>query len=221
VPRSPGRPWPATSARNAEAAEARRGTGQAPAVTVKQLRAIVAACPDTVAGRRDAALILIAFGIAARRSEAASLLVSDIVESTEGLTVTVRFGKTGAREVAIPRGTSAATCPVRAWQAWLAASEVVDGPAFRRVDRHGRILGALSAQAAGDIVTRAGERAGIDAHLTGHSLRAGLVTESRRAGHDAKTISATTGHSPNSRVLYGYMRTVDKWDDNALAGIGL
>jgi integrase len=206
--------------RLAEAGE-KRGRGKAPAMTVKDLRAITAACADTLAGLRDRALVLLAFAIAGRRSEVAALLVSDIEQVDEGLVVTIRSGKTGGRTVAVPYGSHENTCPVRAWRAWLAASGVTDGPALRRVDRHGRLLGGLTPQSVGTVITKVGERAGITVRLTGHSARAGLATEARRAGHDAKTISQQTGHAPNSRVLYDYMRTVDQWADNAVAGIGL
>lgn len=206
--------------RLAEAGET-RGRGEAPAMTVRDLRAMSAACPDGLSGVRDRAVILLAFSIAGRRSEVAALLVSDVVEVPEGLVVTVRTGKTGGRTVAVPYGSHEGTCPVRAWRAWLAASGITDGPALRRIDRHGRVLGGLSGQAVGTIITKAGERAGVAVRFTGHSARAGLATEARRAGHDVKTISAHTGHSPNSAVLYRYLRVVDQWADNAAAGIGL
>jgi hypothetical protein len=125
--------------RLAEAGE-KRGQGQAAAMSVRDVRAMCAACPDTLAGIRDRAVVLLAFSIAGRRSEAASLLVSDVVEAPEGLVVTVRTGKTGGRTVAVPYGSHEGTCPVRAWRAWLAESGSTDGPAFRRIDRHGRVL---------------------------------------------------------------------------------
>lgn len=206
--------------RLAEAGE-KRGRGKAPAMEIKHLRLISAACPETLTGIRDRAVVLIAFSIAGRRSEVAALLVSDVVEAAEGLVITIRSGKTGGRTVAVPYGSHESTCPVRAWRAWLDASGVTEGPAFRRIDRHGRILGVLAAQSVGTIITTAGERAGVTVRFTGHSARAGLATEARRAGHDAKTISQHTGHAPNSPVLYDYMRTVDQWADNAVAGIGL
>ena len=198
------------------------GRGRASAVTVQQLREITAACPPGLAGARDRALVLLGFTTAARRSELAGLLVSDVRDTDDGLVVTIRYGKTGAREVAVPFGSHPQTCPVRAWRDWLAATGTTTGPAFRRIDRHGRLLDAgLSPQAAGDVITRAGLRAGLPARLTGHSVRAGLATEARRAGHDAKTIAAQGGWKPNSAVLYDYMRIVDRWSDNAATGLGL
>lgn len=211
----------AVKRRLAEANE-KRGRGKARAVTVQDLRRICAALPDDLAGRRDRALILLALTIAGRRSEVASLLVSDIEEQPEGLTVTVRVGKTAesARTVAVPWGSHAGTCPVRAWRAWLEASGITEGPAFRRINRHGRMLDAgLSGEAVGDIIARRGRAVGLT--LTGHSLRAGLATEARRAGHDRKTIAQQGGWVPTSAVLDEYTQIVDRWSDNAVAGIGL
>ncbi|MEU6778576.1 tyrosine-type recombinase/integrase [Nonomuraea angiospora] len=199
----------------------RRGRGKAPAITVAQLRAICQACPDTLAGARDRAALLLGFALAARRSEIASLLVGDITEVEEGLVVRVRYGKRGAREVAVPYGSHPVTCPVRAWRAWLAASGIEEGPAFRWIDRHDNLRDSgLSGDAIGDLVTRAAKRAGLDGR-TAHGLRSGLATEARRAGHDAVSIAEQGGWSPTSRDLFGYMQIVDRWTDNAAAGIGL
>jgi integrase len=211
--------------KSAELREAPRGRGQAAPLLLADLRRISAACPDSLTGIRDRALLLLGFAIAGRRSEVAGLMVRDIADDPNGLVVDVRVSKTKPRVVAVPYGSNPLTCPVRAWRAWCEAAGLdgPDGPAFRRVDRHGRLLGGLSGAAAGDIVTRAGERAGVAVHLTGHSVRAGLATEARRAGKDRKAIAAVTGHVPNSAALDQYLRTVDRWsdEDNALIGIGL
>lgn len=197
------------------------GRGQAPALTIRDLRRLAEALPTTLAGIRDRALIVLGFGIAARRSEVASLLVTDIVPSDPGLLVTVRDGKMGGRQLAVLPGTDGMTCPVRTWRAWRHESGLTEGPAFRNIDRHGNLGAALTGASVGSIVTRAGVRAGLEIRLTGHSLRSGLATEARRAGHDAKTIAQQGGWKTNSATLYGYMQIVDKWTDNALAGIGL
>lgn len=47
----------------------KRGRGKAPAMEIKHLRAMSAACPETLTGIRDRAVVLIAFSIAGRRSE--------------------------------------------------------------------------------------------------------------------------------------------------------
>lgn len=197
-----------------------RGRGKAPAITIAQLRDISHACPDTLAGARDRALLLLGFGIAGRSAEVASLHVGDIIETPEGLIVTIRYGKTGGREVAVPYGTYLPTCPVRNWVIWKDVAQLTSGPALRHIDRHEYIRGGLTAQGIGAVVSRAAQRAGLEGR-TSHGLRSGLATEARRAGRDAVVIAAQGGWSPNSRELFGYMQIVDRWSDNAVAGIGL
>lgn len=197
------------------------GRGQAPALTVQAARRIVAAAPPTLAGRRDVALVLLAFAVAGRRSEVAHLLVSDIVEDDHGLYVNIRHSKTHARRPAVLYGQNEATCPVRAWKRWRDAAGLLTGPAFRRIDRHGNILGGMSGEAVAAVINRAGQRAGIELNYTGHSVRSGLATEARRAGHDVTTIAHQGGWDPNGAALHGYLQIVDQWTDNALAGIGL
>lgn len=197
------------------------GRGKAPALTVQRLSRIVEKLPDTPGGIRDRALILVGFGIAARRSELAHLEVSDITEDDEGLNVHVRYSKTKPRHPGVPYGARELTCPVTAWRNWLAVSGLTSGAAFRQVHRYGGIGERMSPKAVGEAITRAAELANLDKHYTGHSLRSGLATEARRAGRDAITIARQGGWEENSKSLYGYMQSVDKWTDNALKGIGL
>jgi integrase len=196
------------------------GRGKAPAAKVEHLRNIGAAAPDTLAGRRDRALALVGFRFASRSAELACLAMSDIEDvGAKGIVVNVPFGKTGGRRVPIPMAKDPAICPVVAWREWCDAANYTDGPAFAQIskadrlrrDQNGRPL-PLGPRGIREVIARAGKRAGVDVHLTGHSLRAGLATEARRAGHDNKTISDITGHTPTSAVLYGYFREVDEWN---------
>lgn len=199
----------------------KRGRGQAAPLLVERLRRIVAACPDSNAGVRDRALVTVAFGIAARRSEIANLLITDIETERRGLLVNVRYGKTGQRVVQITTQPGSPTCASAAWTAWQSLLGETEGPAFRCVHRSGRILGGMRPKAAGEIIARAASRANIEVRLTGHSARAGLVTEATNAGHQPDIIARTTGHAPNSKVLWDYRRVEDGWTNNATIGIGL
>ncbi|MEV4146614.1 site-specific integrase [Amycolatopsis sp. NPDC049691] len=196
-----------------------RGRGKATMVTLADLRAMSRACPDTLAGARDRAMLLIGFPIAARCSDLANLLVTDVEPVDDrGLAVTVRHGKsTGA--MVVPRRESPDTDPVRAWHAWRSGAGITEGPAFRRVDRHGNVgEPALSTTGVNQILTRAGVRAGLPYPVTGHSLRSGFATEARRAGADDLAIADQGRWVRGSRALYEYIRRVDQWNDNA-AGV--
>lgn len=98
--------------------------------------------------------------------------------------------------------------PVRAYRAWVTRLErhgVTDGPLFRRVDRHGRLLGPLSAEAVAIVVKRHMGRLGYTAaDLAGHSLRRGMATTAARNGASERTIMRTTGHTSTATVR-GYI----------------
>lgn len=100
--------------------------------------------PDTLAGKRDRALLALGFAGAFRRSELIALEVADLVEVPDGLRVTILRSKTDqegqGQEIAIPRGYRLRA--VEAVQAWLAAAEISSGPVFREVKKGGRVQGA-------------------------------------------------------------------------------
>ncbi|GAA0637119.1 hypothetical protein GCM10009535_11780 [Streptomyces thermocarboxydovorans] len=118
----------------------------------------------------------------------------------------------------------AARCPptVRAWLTWRAAAGITTGPAFLPITVHGRLGNhALSPEAVREIIARNAERAGLTVRLTGHSMRAGFITTSRRAGKREEKIREQSGHAENSPAFWGYIREADKWTDAASEDIGL
>lgn len=188
-----------------------------------QLRTIARELPATLGGRRDRALLLVGFAGAFRRAELVSLKVRDLAFGQDGVTVTLRRSKTDqeglGRKVGLPYGATAATCPVRALQAWLEAAAISEGPVFRSVDRHGNVGLALSGRDVARIVKRAGGAAGLEASaLSGHSLRAGLATTAAKAGKAAHQIMKQTGHR-SVAMVNRYIRDADLFSDNAAAGL--
>ena len=207
-------------------AEAGSGPRKATAASVAELRRLVDGLDaSTLIGARDRAVILLGFAGMLRRSEVAALTVADVDESAEGLSVTVRHSKTDqageGAVVAILPGSFADTCPVRAVAAWQEAAGIVDGALFRRVDRHGRLLGPMSGQAVAMVIARAAERAGLTGRYRGHSLRRGGATAARKAGHDLVTIARHGRWKDGSPVLLGYLEDSDRWTENPMRGVGL
>lgn len=218
-----------------------RGRGQAVPIRIKHLKVIcsyldsVLTSPtaterERLLAKRDKALLLLGFGLAARRSELSALHAADVVPSDEGLLVTIRSSKSSddAATVPILAGASKSTCPLRAWLAYdVAVSEHVEprGRAFIELDGRSpmqiRVIPQLSGHDINALIMRLDRDSGLDAGLTGHSLRAGLATEARQAGHDVKTIATQGRWSPQSTAVWRYIRIVDQWQDNATAGIGL
>ena len=141
------------------------------------IRAMVATLPDTLLGRRDRCLLLLGFASAMRRSELVALDVRDVVDTNDGLVVTVTRSKTDqegeGRQIGVPYGANPTTCPVRAFRSWIEICEITGGPLFRPINRHGQ-LGEerLSDQAVALVVKRTAQAAGLDPKLVaGHSLR--------------------------------------------------
>ncbi|MEU0375216.1 integrase [Streptomyces sp. NPDC006283] len=194
-----------------------RGRGQAPPLLVEHLTRISAACPDNLMGIRDRALILMHFAVAGREHEIAANRVRDYADTPGGLLADMRVSKVRPRIVPVPYGTRPSICPVRAWTAWKEAAGLTDpdGPAFRRLHSrwHTLLEGGLQPDSVGDVITRAGARAGIEIRFTGHSPRCGLATSSRLKGHDQIVIAKQGDWAPHSKVLAGHLEVVDQWED--------
>ena len=202
----------------------RRGRGKAHAAELDDLHRIARACDATTTGRRDLALILTGFHFASRASEVAGLLLADITVHPRGMKVAVVSGKTkrSVRTAKIPRNMEEPEiCAVAAWERWAEAygAGAHTRAAFPRIDRWGNIGGAMSPDGITLAVARVAQRSGVPIRLTGHSLRSGLATESRKNGKDALVIAKQGGWAPNSKAMYGYMEIADEWDDNAAAGL--
>jgi integrase len=195
-------------------------------LTVPELRTMVEGLGTGPAGCRDRALLLLGFAGALRRSELVGLDVADITEGSDGLTVHLRRSKTdqegAGRNVGIPYGSNLATCPVRAWRAWLEVSGITEGPAFRPVDRHDHIgTTRLSGQAVALVLKRHAARAGLDpTEVAGHSLRAGLATSAAAAGVPERVIAEQTGHK-GTAMLRRYIREGSLFRENAAGAVGL
>ena len=167
---------------------------------------------------RDKALLLLGFAGAFRRSELVALTMADITAHVNGLELVIRRSKTDqegeGRTVFIPLAKSEERCPVKALQRWLEMAGIGAGPLFRPVNRHDTVTSdlALTPQSVALIVKSAvaGSK-GLDAakNVSGHSLRAGFVTESAAQGRHTSAIMGQTGHK-SMEMVFRYVRPVQK-----------
>ncbi len=204
----------------------RRTLGSAPAqkmpLLAAQVTVIARACPDSIVGRRDRAIVLLGFAGAFRRAELAALAVDDLEDVPEGVRVTIRRSKgdpeSGGQVVPILRGTGA--CPVAALRAWRDAAGIIEGPLFRRIRKGGVVTAAgLTAHSIAQIVKDAAARTGLDpARVAGHSLRAGFVTSAAVAGRSLFRIMDQTRHR-RVDTLRSYVRRAEEFQDHAAAGL--
>lgn len=217
----------------------RRRVGVAPnrkaAATAEIVAAMLMRIPDTMAGKRDRAILAVGFAGAFRRSELVALDVADLAEHPDGLRVTIRKSKTDQEgqgvEKAIPHGRFIR--PVALLREWLDAAGITEGPLFRPVSRSGRVRSAssnaegvgfepsaprLTTQAVADIIKQYAEAAGLDPMLFGaHSLRAGFITTAAERGADMARIMDVSGHR-DPRTVVGYIRRANAFKDHAGGG---
>lgn len=208
----------------------RRKLGTAPdpkePILVEDLRAMVNTLDlSKLKGVRDRALLLIGFTGAFRRSELVSIDMEHIKRTRDGFIINLPRSKTDQEgkgyKKGIPYGSDPLTCPVRALEDWVQASSIQEGAIFRRINRHGRILGRLTPQSVRLIVREAAEKAGLDPDLyAGHSLRSGFATSAAIAGKSERAIMDQTGHE-SLKMVRRYIRDGNLFRDNAASGIGL
>ncbi len=207
----------------------RRERGSAPvskrAILARDLRAMLAAAPDSLLGVRDRALLLTGYLGAFRRSELVALDAEDVEFTEQGVVLRLRRSKTDpegkGEKKGIPRGRPG-VCAVAVLRQWMEEASISSGAVFRRMDRYGRVLPArLSGAAVALVVKRYAGAAGLDpAHVAGHSLRAGLATAAAMAGKSERAIMRQTLHR-SVATLRRYIRDGSLFRDNAADGIGL
>ncbi|WP_242225024.1 tyrosine-type recombinase/integrase [Shinella zoogloeoides] len=190
----------------------------------------------TLRGMRDRAMLLLGFAGGLRRSEITGLdLGRDQTDDgrgwveifDKGALLTLR-GKTGWREVEIGRGSSDATCPVAALEAWVKFARLAKGPLFRRVTGKGKDVGPdrLNDQEVARLVKKTALAAGVRGDLSeaergqmfaGHSLRAGLASS---AEVDERHVQKQLGHA-SAEMTRRYQRRRDRFRVNLTKAAGL
>ena len=103
---------------------------------------------------------------------------------------------------------------LRPLEQWIQLSKIIEGPVFRRIGRAENISEeALSDHAVSAILKR--RLNGVDrdpSGYSGHSLRAGFVTEAVNAGVPTWKIRRQTGHSSDA-MLDRYIRQAGAFSD--------
>ena len=158
------------------------------ALESQELEAVLAICAADAspAGRRDAALVAVAYGAGLRRAELVGL---DLADYRQG-EIRVRNGK-GNKERLVFLGDD--------WQAlveaWLETRGRDPGPLFRALARGDHLLPRrLSASAVRRIFRERGRAADVAA-FSPHDLRRTMISHLLDAGEDLSTVQQVAGHA--------------------------
>ena len=165
---------------------------------------IIAACPSTLAGFRDAALISVGYDSLCRSSELAVMQVEHVMlDNDETAMVIIPRSKSdvaGDGRVAYlsPQTTSLLTH-------WLEEAGLEAGPLFRGLHLNRPSDGPLATSSIRRLIKRATMRAGLDPsiakELSGHSMRIGAAQDMMNAGFDALAIMQAGGWKSANVVL--------------------
>lgn len=192
---------------------------QASPILKEDLVVMLSHCPDTAKGRRDAALLLLGFCGALRRSELVAVKVEDLEFNSQGLILTIPRSKTDqngeGRKIAIPRGKGK-ICPVELVDSYFKKSSACNRHLFTAISKGGRVSNCpLSDRAVSDIIKHYASKAGLNPEkYSGHSLRSGLCTSAAQHGISSYKIRQQTGHRSDA-MLSRYIRDGDIFNNNA------
>jgi integrase len=194
-----------------------------------ELKKVVARCGPSFLGRRDAALILVGWAGALRRSELVALNLDDIEFVKQGMTIKIKRSKTDQEGegflIGVPFAQKEDICPVLALQKWIKLANIQDGPVFYSIGPTGKgrfhadveNKRHLSGKSVNLIIKRRVRHAEISpTDYSGHSLRAGFITSAAEKETPEHLIQSHTRHQ-STRVLRGYIRQGDVFNNNPLS----
>ncbi|WP_404478997.1 tyrosine-type recombinase/integrase [Novosphingobium sp. BL-52-GroH] len=199
-----------------------RPTRKKAAIGAKDLAGMIAKA-DGLSTRavRDRAILALGLAAALRRSELVALQLADVELVDAGMTVRVGYSKTDQEgegaTIAVPAGKTLR--PVAHLNAWLQVRGGAPGPLFTRIGTKGEFtLEAMSDRSVARLVKRYARLQGLDPEvMAGHSLRAGFLTEAARTRASLAKMQEVSRHK-SLKVLLGYVRSAERFDDHAGAG---
>jgi len=176
---------------------------------------------DDLRAHRDRALLAIGMGGAFRRSELVAITLAQVTRDREGLTVRIKTSKTDqfgeGQGVAILDGPRLE--PVRHYESWIEKAGITSGPVFRKLTPQGRLTDkAMSTKGVALVVKAAAAAAGYPPEaFSGHSLRAGFLTE---AGRQNANLFKMREHSRHASIdmVAEYVRETERYRDHAGKG---
>lgn len=214
----------------------RLGTDQeqsTPLTGERLIQVLLAIDDETLAGKRDVALLLIGFFGAMRRSELAGLRRHHLEFDSTGVGIQLPTSKTAQDQsvwVPIHRQPQSRWDPVHALERWLetltqhGVDQTTDG-VWLRISK-GDSFTATPAPISGDAINNITSRRVLASGLadasrySAHSLRAGFVTEAKNRGIDEADIMKHSRHK-SLQQMRTYDRTSGWWNRNATAGLAL
>ncbi|RYG76536.1 MAG: site-specific integrase, partial [Alphaproteobacteria bacterium] len=181
---------------------------------------------DRLIAKRDKALLLMEWSGAFRSGEMGTITYDNVLDTDEGLIITLPISKTDqvgvGVQIGIRPGANPATCPVTAYRDWISAAGIRSGAVLREVNRHSQVgVAGITARNINRIVRKLVMLIGLDPEkYSGHSCRAGIATQSVMSGVPQGVIMAH-GRWKSERVFRRYVRLSEALQNSPVLAVGL
>jgi integrase/recombinase XerD len=172
-------------------------------LTADLLEQILKACPPTLSGLRDAALISVGYDTLCRSAELSWMQVEHV--DLESMTIYIPRAKNDPFADGRIAGLSKRSADLVSQ--WLAQSCLTEGALFRGLHTAKAGAGSLETSSIRRMIKVAAKRAGLEdaaADLSGHSMRVGGAQDLMMSGHDTLMIM-TAGGWKNVEVVARYV----------------
>jgi len=181
-----------------------RDEGRTAAFSKAQARKVLDAPPgDTLAGRRDRAILAVGLQVGFRRAEIAALTVGDFHQN-RGLEA-LRVTRKGGRRESLAINPQAAQ-RIRAYLEAAGHGDQLGAPLLRPLRGNARPLGPAGRMDPGAIdrmVRKYAATIGLDRGHSAHSMRATFITTALENGAQLEDVQKAAGHrNPSTTKLY-------------------
>lgn len=156
---------------------------------------LIAACDNSLAGKRNRAILAVGYDTLARRSEIVCLCVEDISRTPSGAKFIIRRAKND--QFGLGRIAHISRFSLNLLDEWLNAARIKKGPLFRSIKAGLVASSSLHPHSIGVIIKRTATNAGLSSteidQLSGHSMRVGAAQDMVVNGLDLLPIMAAGG----------------------------
>ena len=177
---------------------------QAYPITRSILEKLLSVCGDDLRGKRNRALLLLAYDSMRRRSELVSLRVEDIHwRSEHGASILLRKSKTDQTSTGHWIHLSNET--TKAVEEWLHDAQINEGFVLRGIDTRGQVTRSLCDSRVGRIYKRLAQLARMEEQIvrqiSGHSMRVGGAQDLLHQGASLPQIMVKGGWAKTDTVM--------------------
>ncbi len=176
---------------------------QAEPINNNRLQSMLFTTKDDLLGERDRTLLMLAYDTMRRRSELASLLMSDIRETNTGASILLRRSKTDQERLGTWLHITSQT--YNQILAWIQVAKITEGKILRGVIGKNKLSEGLTGAQIGRIFKKLAKSSGIDKDtankISGHSIRVGAAQDLLLNGASLPQIMAKGGWSKVDTVM--------------------